>query len=236
MPRIGWSGSEFGVASIQPCDPLDCAVFTRATAAGAGTGSEVTLSSTGFTILDQGDVCGLAWTGSAFAVAYQGDTDRYVRFVTPTDLSLGSEQHLADVNVSGGTADCLAWSGSEVGTVWMDIGGAPWFQRFDGSGTAVGTAASPSATVHEVGQNTLAWTGSRWMIVWVQHLDPEGPGLVAVVLHPDGASAVPETPFVEGGLYGLPPVAVSWMGSELGVLYSTDPPRELAFGRVDWCR
>ncbi len=235
-PVAAWNGSEYGVVFVTFTDYGDQDLhFARMSASGAGIGTDVLV------VDNAGYVQGpdLAWTGSAYALAWADDrpghNEVFVKLLSPGGAALTSD---TQVSSSGDTAwfASLVWAASELGVAWEDYRTADsniFFARVGTDGARIGTEVQVTTQTSAQVQPSLVWTGTRYGLVWSDSRDGNRE-IYFTGLHAAGALATTERRLTDStGVSSSPDLA--WTGSEFAVAWSDNRTGsyDILFARMD---
>jgi hypothetical protein len=175
VPRIAWTGSEYGVVWEDERDAGDQEIyFARVSAAGSKIGSDVRLTSSA----GQSQDPEIAWTGSSFGIAWHDDgwVNMEIGFMTidPTGTIVTAPVRVTeDSSVSEG-AD-IAWTGSSFGIAWRDTrtgNGDIYVAVVGPDGTKLSGDDQVTDTAGISIHPAIAWSGSSFGIAWKEEEDP----------------------------------------------------------------
>jgi hypothetical protein len=166
-PDLVWTGSEYGVVWDQFISAQEVR-FARLDRQG-------NLLSQYLKVTDASGFGGnarprVAWSGSKYGVAWQGDgggqLEIFFKRIDPRQGPLPSLQVTS--TGSGAFAPSIAWNGSEWGIAWQDhrTFTEVFFQRVSAAGAAVGSNVPITNAAGVSNEPSLAWTGSEYGVVW----------------------------------------------------------------------
>jgi hypothetical protein len=191
---------------------------------GARAGGDLAVSATaGYT--DYGDI---AWNGTGWAVVWTdlrlGQSNVYVALLDAQGQAVGTE-----LKVSSGAGQVyqprVVWTGAEYGVSWSEwAGGATqnvFFARVSAAGAAIGAPAQLTQSTARASSADLAWTGSRFAVVYMDDFGTTGYLGHAYLLLLDPAGQVVGVPRrVDCGASGSGHrPAITWNGSVLAVAW-----------------
>jgi hypothetical protein len=238
-PSLVWNGTGFGVAWTDERSGPDI-YFARLDDTGSVLGAETRISSNDAGYGDQSDP-DLAWNGTEYGLAWQGDllsnVDVYFARIDAAGVSGGGSAITSDP--AGSHRPSLSWSGSEWGVAWSDDRDGDeeiYFARLDASGAKLGgdlrltdsTGASDhAALVRAGGEYGLAWTDARNGAeeTWFVRLNDSG-GVVGSAFQVSDGTALAERP---SAIWNGAGYAVSW--SAAGGIADWD----IAFKKIGCC-
>jgi hypothetical protein len=174
VPAIAWSGSEYGVVWEDDRDAGDFEIyFTRVSASGTETGSDVRLTSTPGQSIDPE----IAWSGSEYGVVWQDDgwVNAEIGFLRldPTGTPVGSAIRVTEDSHVSADPD-IVWTGSSYGVVWRDgrSGNADiWLAVLSPDGTKIAGDDQVSDTADWSIYPSIAWSGSAFGVTWMEEED-----------------------------------------------------------------
>jgi hypothetical protein len=170
-PVMVWTGSGFGVAWGECRDMPhgyndDRIVLALAGDDGTMTGDPIQLLRDGSGTVDSGRP-GLAWTGSAYAVAWGGSVLSFA--------SIGPGDEMGVSSVIGGEHDDhndaaeIRWTGSEFGVLWRSRNYGSdhvlWLARVDAGGLPIDDPIQVSDSLGYHG-HSIEWMGSAYGVSW----------------------------------------------------------------------
>jgi len=225
---IVWTGSEFVIAWNDRGRGMHEAYITRVDSGGTEVDTEsraIGWESAGYPYL--------AWTGTEIVAIWSGVSGTSEATITTTltrfdtDLAEIGAAHLSD---DGSWEYGIAWTGSEIATLWFER--EPQVRRFSPVGDAVGTPTALD-TRYPVGM-LIIWTGSEIATLWHGNLVSDDPCLDAL---PGCQNVFLARMDTEGTLLGeLTDIShndgssritgASWTGSELGVTWYDSTGRD----------
>src|SRR5262249_47121124 len=109
----------------------------------------------------------LVWTGTGYLVLADDATDMTLLPVG-SDGSLGSPaaMYSKSATLGGGyESGSFAWTGDELGVVWIDATKHVMTRRFDRAAMALGPAGAVS-TITSNDFPRVLWTGDRFVVFW----------------------------------------------------------------------
>lgn len=172
-PSLAFTGSQYGAAWEDERDGNSEIYFNLIGSDGALAGENVRITdATGSSA-----VPALAWDGAGFGLAWydgrEGGLGVYFAAVDAGGNKVGSDVRVAEAfeSPSDGEKLDLAWSTEEslFGLVWHDDRDGNleiYFARLQADGTKPGPDVRVSDGLEDSDQPDLAWSGSRWGIVW----------------------------------------------------------------------
>jgi Putative metal-binding motif len=214
-----WTGSVYGLAWIDTRDGHREIYFARLDSSGAKLGADVRVTNAA------GNRNGvrLAWTGSAYGLAWSDDRDGnpeiYFARLDASGSKIGTDVR---VTINSGTSflPALVWTGSRYGIAWWDGQGAGngiYMTQLDGAGNKlyqeVRVDNAPSIDTSTV--PSLAWSGSQFALAWNDNrtgpleivftrVDAAGKKISTDTQVTSGSSAASDANLVwTGGEYGL---------------------------------
>jgi hypothetical protein len=234
-PSLVWTGSEFGMTSVNWGSGSTLIYFSRLSAAGAKIGADTSIAG-----YNGGRPPSLAWTGSEFGVSWRDarDTNNEIYFarVSAAGVKIGSDVRITrDWRDSGDPA--LAWSGSQFGLAWTesrDSNHEVYFTRVSAAGAKIGTDIRVTNNPAASGNADLAWSGSEFGLGWQDDRDGNQE-IYFTRLSAMGTKIGGDLRLTSAaGTSEFPSLA--WTGSEFGVDWDDDRrvsgTQEIYFARV----
>jgi len=234
-PWLAWTGSEFGLMWDDDRDDPKDIWFCRLDAGGVMVpGSDHAVATDTFDC----DMEMMEWDGSGFAFTwwtqFTGDV-LFARLDAAGALDIGPCILEGDPGVSA-DYPVVSYNGVEYGVAWFqDDGGGTadvWFDRADAAGSLQGAVLIASDGFYKAGLK-LAWTGTRWTLLWLDGRDGHGEVYYTQV-RTNGTEAFEEVSLCPGTSEKRWP-SMAWTGAELGVIYADDRngSYDLYFHRLD---
>jgi hypothetical protein len=122
-----------------------------------------------------------------------------------------------DVDLEAQEIIVPVWGGSEFGLAWMDgSDGGVYLDRIDPSGGHIDSVQLTARS--RTSDTSIAWTGSKYAVVWSHYGDSEPCGVYLILAEP-GDPSPREMIEVTGCNTRITPGAIVWTGSELGVAW-----------------
>ncbi|MBW2263438.1 MAG: hypothetical protein JRG91_15845 [Deltaproteobacteria bacterium] len=175
VPRISWTGSQYGIAWHRGVIADTEIYFARVGADGAMIGTELRVT----TAVRLSSYADIAWTGSAWGLVWQdsrrplGGEDVYFQHVGGDGALVGGNVQVIRLNAAL-SFPRMTWSGSEFAIAWADNPEGNfevYFARLDGTGSMVGSELRLTSAAENSGTASIVWTGSEYAIAWVDARD-----------------------------------------------------------------
>jgi hypothetical protein len=216
---IAWNTSQYGIVWTEIySSSSNRVVFARVSPAGARIGSNVLLNTAAAALAWQPSIAaagadfGIAW--SDYRAGTEGEI--YYRRVSMAGAPAPSDVNLTSSTSAGDVSPSLAWSGTELGLMWIENRTTPlpattvMFARLTISGVE-----RMSDPIHGEGSfPAVVWAGSEYGTAWSTSMT----GVIFDRLAADGSEFASN---VQIGA-GTDRPQLAWSGSEFGITYFLD--------------
>ncbi len=191
---------------------------------------------------EQSSGSGIAWGGSQYGVTWadsrHGTTnpEAYFARVSGDGAKLGSDVRITNKSGTSGIPEA-AWSGSEFGMVWHDIGNGGALDIFFARVSATGTKLTSDVQICNasgVSQSpSIAWSGSEYAVCWQDGRTSGSQDIYLARISGAGAKVGSDV-LVETGTSNAYTCSLVWTGSEYGVAWQDDRDgnNEIYFRRI----
>ncbi len=152
-PAVAWNGTELGVA-FNDDRASDQLWFLRLSASGAKLGDEIALAT-----MSHDETPSIAWTGSAWAIAYIDVSQVWLANVAADGTPLGSVQLTHGDAASNVRA---VWDGGGLGVAY-ESAGSVYLARFATDGATLAMPALLASSAHEP---AIVWDGATYGVAW----------------------------------------------------------------------
>lgn len=224
MPSLVYTGTEVGITWNNAANFSDFDVyFGRLAADGTRIGDDIILTNNPVVSPKS-----LAWTGTEFAVAWDGwqeaiadNFEIYFARISADGLRRGGDVRLS--YTSGDSTDpALSWNGTEFGMVWNDYDFDTerctlLFSRISADGTKMGEDVRIVDGESYSYFPAITWTGTNYGIVWSDERSGSN-DIFFCALSDEGSLEIPETRVNDISGDCREP-SIVWTGTEYGISY-----------------